>query len=58
VAFVSGKLVRPVLATKAQIDIAISRLLGLGRTDALDLPPEPLEEMELVQPIRAQRFWN
>jgi hypothetical protein len=33
-------------------------LLGFGRTDALHLPPEPLEEMELVQPIRAQRFWN
>jgi type IV pilus assembly protein PilB len=58
VAFVSAKLVRPVLATKTQIDIAISRLLGLGRADALDLPPEPLEEMELVQAMRAQRFWN
>jgi hypothetical protein len=47
-----------VLASKAQIDIAISRLLGLGRTDALDLPPEPLGEMELVQPLRPAHFWN
>jgi type IV pilus assembly protein PilB len=58
VAFVSGKLVRPVLASNAQIDVAITRLLGLGRPDALDLPPEPLEEMELVEQMRPQRFWN
>jgi hypothetical protein len=58
VAFVSGKGIRAVLAPKVQIDIAIARLLGLGRTDALDLPPEPLEEMELVQPIRPAHFWN
>jgi type IV pilus assembly protein PilB len=58
VAFVSGKGIRPVLASKGQIDIAISRLLGLGRTDALDLPPEPLGEMELVQPLRPAHFWN
>jgi type IV pilus assembly protein PilB len=58
VAFASAKVVRPVLATKVQIDIAVSRLLGLGRPDAIDLPPEPLEEMELVQPTRAQHFWN
>ena len=58
VAFVSGKLVRPVLAPNAQIDVAIARFLGLGRPDALDLPPEPLEEMELVEQMRPQRFWN
>jgi type IV pilus assembly protein PilB len=58
VAFVSGKLVRPVLVSNAQIDIAIARFLGLGRPDALDLPPEPLEEMELVEQMRPQRFWN
>jgi hypothetical protein len=58
VAFVSGKVVRPLLASKVQLEVAISRVLGLGRADALDLPPEPLEEMQLVQPIRAQRHWN
>lgn len=58
VAFASEKVVRPVLATKGQIDVAVSRLLGLGRLDAIDLPPEPLEEMELVQPMRAQHVWN
>jgi hypothetical protein len=58
VAFVSGKVVRPLLASKVQLDVAISRVLGLGRAEALDLPPEPLEEMQLVQPIRAQRHWN
>ncbi len=58
VGFASGKMVRPVLASRAQIDVAIGQLLGHHRPDALELPAEPLEEMELVQPVRAQRFWN
>jgi type IV pilus assembly protein PilB len=58
VAFAADKMVRPALASKAQIDVAISRLLRRGRPEALDLPPEPLEDMELVQQVRPQRFWN
>ncbi len=58
VAFVSGKQVRPVLATRSQIEVAIHRYLGNVRPDALELPPEPAEEMDLVQPVRAGRFWN
>lgn len=58
VAFASGKQVRPMLATKTQLDVAIAQLLGRGRPEAVELPPEPLEEMELVRPIRADRFWN
>jgi len=58
VAFASGKLVRQVLATRSQLEVAISRALGRGRPTALDLPPEPLEEMELVQPVRPASLWN
>jgi hypothetical protein len=58
VAFAADKVVRPALASKAQIDVAISRLLRRGRPEALELPPEPLEQMELVQQVRPQRFWN
>ncbi len=58
VAFASGKMVRPMLAPRSQIDVAIARYLGRGRPDALELPPEPVGEMELVQPVRTQHFWN
>lgn len=58
VAFASGKLVRPVLASKSQLEVAIARALGRGRPDALELPPEPIEEMELVQPLRPASYWN
>ena len=58
VAFASGKLVRPVLAPKVHIDVAISQLLGHGHADALEMPAEPLEEMQLVQQVHARRFWN
>jgi type IV pilus assembly protein PilB len=58
VAFASGKLVRPMLAPRTQIDVAIARYLGRGRLDAVELPPEPIGEMELVQPVRAQQYWN
>jgi len=58
VAFASGKLVRPMLASRSQLDVAIARYMGTGRPDALELPPEPVGEMELVQPVRAQHFWN
>ncbi len=58
VAFASGKQVRPVLAARSQLDVAIARHLRGDRQVALDLPPEPLEEMELVQQVRPQRFWN
>jgi type IV pilus assembly protein PilB len=58
VAFVSGKAIRPVLASRAQIDVAIAQLLGRGHHAALDLPPEPLGKMELVQPVGPMRFWN
>jgi hypothetical protein len=58
VAFASGKAVRPVLAPRVHIDVAIGQLLGRHHPDALEIPAEPVEEMELVQPVRAQRFWN
>lgn len=58
VAFASGKAVRAVLASKLQIDVAIGQLLGRSTPDALEMPAEPLEAMELVQPLVAQRFWN
>jgi type IV pilus assembly protein PilB len=58
VAFASGKLVRPVLASRSQLQVAIGRALGRGHGPALDLPPEPLGEMELVQPIRPSSYWN
>jgi len=58
VAFATGKLVRPVLATKSQLEVAIARYLGRGHPAALDLPPEPPEDMELVQGGRSLRFWN
>jgi type IV pilus assembly protein PilB len=58
VAFAADKMVRPALASRAQIDVAISRLLRRGRPEALDLPPEPLEDMELVQQVRPQRFFS
>jgi type IV pilus assembly protein PilB len=58
VAFASGKLVRPVLATRTQLEVAIARYLGRGHASALDMPPEPLEEMDLVQKGRPTSFWN
>jgi type IV pilus assembly protein PilB len=58
VAFASGKLVRPVLASRSQLEVAIGRALGRGHTTALELPPEPLEEMELMQPTRPASYWN
>jgi hypothetical protein len=58
VAFASGKLVRPVLAAKTQLATAIARHLGGGHTEALELGPEPVGEMDLVQPLRTERFWN
>jgi type IV pilus assembly protein PilB len=58
VAFASGKLVRPVLAAKDQLEAAISRHLGRGRPDAIDLPAAALEDMQLVQPLRPGAFWN
>ena len=58
VAFASGKLVRPVLASRSQLEVAIARYLRGGHREALELPPEPLEEMELVQPVRPARYWN
>lgn len=58
VAFASGKQVRPMLASRAQIDVAIARLIGHSHREALDLPPEPVEEMDLVRPVRTERFWN
>jgi hypothetical protein len=58
VAFAAGKLIRPVLAERAQIDVAIARLLGQVHREALDLPPEPEGEMDLVRPVRSDRFWN
>ena len=58
VAFASGKQVRPVLAARSQLATAIARHLGGGHTEALELGPEPLGEMDLVQPVSASRFWN
>ena len=58
VAFASGKAVRPVLASKMQIDVVIGQLLGRSRPEALEMPAEPLEAMELVRPLQAHRFWN
>jgi type IV pilus assembly protein PilB len=58
VAFASGKQVRPMLAAKGQLDVAIAQLLGHGHPEALELPPEPAGEMELVRPVRSDRFWN
>jgi type IV pilus assembly protein PilB len=58
VAFASGKLVRPVLATRTQLEVAIARYMGRGHPSALDMPPEPLGEMDLVQGGRSTRFWN
>lgn len=58
VAFATGKQVRAVLAERGQIDVAIARLLGHAQGEALDLPPEPAEEMDLVRPVRTDRFWN
>jgi type IV pilus assembly protein PilB len=58
VAFASGKLVRSVLATKTQLEVAIARYMGRRHPSALDMPPEPLEEMDLVQGGRLTRFWN
>jgi type IV pilus assembly protein PilB len=58
VAFASGKLVRAVLATKTQLEVAIARYLGRAHPSELDMPPEPLEEMELVHLERPTRFWN
>jgi type IV pilus assembly protein PilB len=58
VAFASGKLVRPVLAAQSQLATAIARHLGGGHTEALELGPEPVGEMDLVQPVRSERFWN
>jgi type IV pilus assembly protein PilB len=58
VAFASGKLVRPMLASRTQLEVAIARHLGHGHPTAVELPPEPLGEMELVQPLRPASFWN
>jgi type IV pilus assembly protein PilB len=59
VAFASGKLVRPVLAARTQLEVAIARNLGRRRPEALELPPEPAGEMDLVQPLtRDTRYWN
>jgi len=58
VAFASGKLVRAVLATRTQLEVAIARYMGRGHPSALDMPPEPLGEMDLVQGGRSTRFWN
>jgi len=58
IAFASGKLVRPVLATKGQLEVAIARYLGGARPMEIDLPPEPLEEMQLVQERPRASFWN
>ncbi len=58
-AFASGKQVRPVLAARGQIEVAIARHQGRSRPEALELPPEPAGEMDLVQPVaRDPRFWN
>jgi type IV pilus assembly protein PilB len=57
--FASGKIVRPVLACRSQIEVAIRRHQGRIRPEALDLPPEPDGEMDLVRPIVHQRrLWN
>jgi type IV pilus assembly protein PilB len=58
IAFASGKLVRPVLASRSQLEVAIARHLGRGQRTELELPPEPIGEMELVQPVRTASFWN
>jgi type IV pilus assembly protein PilB len=59
VAFASGKDVRPVLAARSQIEVAIARNLGRHGPEALELPPEPIGEMDLVQPVVGdRRFWN
>lgn len=58
VAFASGKLVRAVLATKTQLEVAIARFTRRSHPSALDMPPEPLGEMDLVQGGRSSRFWN
>ncbi len=58
VAFASGKQVRPVLAAKSQLVTAIARHLAGGHPEALELGPEPVGEMDLVQPLRTERFWN
>ncbi|HET8724114.1 MAG TPA: hypothetical protein VFM53_07885 [Anaeromyxobacteraceae bacterium] len=59
VAFASGKLVRPVLAPRSQLEVAIARNLGRRRPEALELGPEPVGEMDLVQPLtRDSRYWN
>jgi type IV pilus assembly protein PilB len=59
VAFASGKQVRPVLAVRSQIEVAIARNLGRNGPEALELPPEPIGEMDLVQPVVGdKRLWN
>jgi type IV pilus assembly protein PilB len=58
VAFASGKLVRPVLAARTQIDMAIARCRNGTSGHSIELPPVPLEDMELVHHVRTQRFWN
>jgi type IV pilus assembly protein PilB len=58
VAFASGKMVRAVLATKTQLEVSIARHLGHSHPSELDMPPEPVEKMELVQQGRPTSFWN
>jgi type IV pilus assembly protein PilB len=58
-AFASGKAVRPLLAARSQLEVAIARNLGRRHPEALELPPEPVGEMDLVQPLsRDTRYWN
>jgi type IV pilus assembly protein PilB len=58
VAFASGKQVRPVLAAKSQLATALARHLGAGHREALELGPEPVGEMDLVQPLVTNRLWH
>jgi type IV pilus assembly protein PilB len=59
VAFLSGKQVRVALAAATDLREAIARNLASWRfQEAVDLPPEPLGDMELVSPPRTHRYMN
>lgn len=56
--FASGKTVRPVLAERAAIERAIARSVGRVQAGAIDLPAEPLGEMQLLGALRGSGYWN
>jgi type IV pilus assembly protein PilB len=59
VAFMTGKQIRAVLAATSDLEEAIARNLASWRfQEAVDLPPEPVGDMELVSPPRTHRYMN